>query len=510
MGLFKKSKKNIGDTNNIDKVNVTEENNSLNGNEKEQESSPKKTGEKLESDAAFYIEDVFRLDEKTSEGVVVAGLVAKGVFHEGDKVYQIDDKGSISCGCIVEGMERPVDGAMTRMKEAAYNPDSIALSRYGIHLSGVTVEQLKKGSYLLHFKDDISETKDGDASGNGSVAFKDENEVNKEKNGNINPDVISPKRKDEIGPFVLAEHIEEEQLKDVTIQELAFLIRTAEHFNKVKAVANYEEKKNLLYKEMNKKLLAADELFITIDRTTNMPFINCDTVDVYSKKSFALNAVLHYLKEYRDLMVVRVPKDNSGLPDGLGLFAWLYYLGADRIVIDNGQYTVEVKRDDILPPPDYSDAKLVETPVENPKLRFAINRCLSEVRWPVDYPERKKVFEEKNESMIKEILNAKYLIPMRIEGEIEQAEPNLSVVKKDSNMIIPTLTNSNNEQYQAVFTDWTEFRKLYDKEKWSGLISDLKQVYSFAKDMGIVINPLGENLIISGEVKEEIKERLEK
>lgn len=472
--------------------------------------------EKLEADAAFYIEDVFRLNEEQKDGAVVAGLMAKGVFHKGDKVYQIDDKGKITLCCVVSGMERPVNAVMTQMDEAAYDPGSIDLSRFGIHLKGVTFDQLKKSSYLLHFKendnieigdDAIADEKEKEAkAAAGTDSAADGADAGKASG----KDAVSDKRKDEIGPMVLAENINEDQLDDITIQELCFLICTAEHFNKVKAVANYEDKKKLLYKALYKKLLGADELYITIDRTTNMPFINNDTVDVYSKKSFAIDAANHYLKEYRDLMVVGIPKGKSGLPDGLGLFAWFYYLGAENIVIDNGQYKVAVNRNDILSKPDYSKATYVETPVENPKLRFAINRCLSEARWPVEYEEREKVFAEKNETMVEGILKAKFLVAMKIDGDTEKKDRNVEVIKKDSNIMIPQITNKQGENFQAAFTDWTEFGKVYDKTKWSGLIVDANEVFMFAKDNGIVINPLGENLIISGAVKDEIAKRLKK
>ncbi|MSR90997.1 SseB family protein [Inconstantimicrobium porci] len=67
------------------------------------------------------------------------------------------------------------------------------------------------------------------------------------------------------------------------------------------------------------------------------------------------------------------------------------------------------------------------------------------------------------------------------------------------------ITNSQEKAFVPLFTDWLEFEKSYSKDEWNGMIININDALSKAKNNeGMVINPFGENLIISNVLASEI------
>ena len=69
------------------------------------------------------------------------------------------------------------------------------------------------------------------------------------------------------------------------------------------------------------------------------------------------------------------------------------------------------------------------------------------------------------------------------------------------------LVNTEQASFVPLFTDWMEFQKAYDKKEWNGMIISIMDAITLAKNDGVVINPLGENLILNQNSMEEIKKQ---
>ena len=74
-------------------------------------------------------------------------------------------------------------------------------------------------------------------------------------------------------------------------------------------------------------------------------------------------------------------------------------------------------------------------------------------------------------------------------------------------MVIPKIETKEHVSFTPVFTDWTELEKIYPKDKWNGLVLSFDEAMSLNKEMGIVVNPLGENLIMNQQSFDALKAR---
>lgn len=81
--------------------------------------------------------------------------------------------------------------------------------------------------------------------------------------------------------------------------------------------------------------------------------------------------------------------------------------------------------------------------------------------------------------------------------------------QSDRKMILPKLQTKDQVEFTPVFTDWTEFTKIYQKDQWNGLVLTFDQIVQIGKKMGLVINPLGENLIMNQQSFEALDRREE-
>ena len=74
-------------------------------------------------------------------------------------------------------------------------------------------------------------------------------------------------------------------------------------------------------------------------------------------------------------------------------------------------------------------------------------------------------------------------------------------------MILPKIQTKDQVEFTPVFTDWTEFTKIYGKDQWNGLVLSFDHLIEIGKKMGIVVNPMGENLIMNDQSFEVMKGR---
>lgn len=323
--------------------------------------------------------------------------------------------------------------------------------------------------------------------------------------------MIPDERKKKIAQMVFKKKIEESDLEPLNIQETIFLLVNVDHFNEEseEGVENYEEKCEVIDHVLAKKLADAEVLFMTFDAGTNFPYITQGCVEIYSELEYAQDAVRHYGEQYRAVQICEVRKDDSRFPDKMSVFEFLYYLGMEHLLIDNGKFKTVVNREDVLAITNKNLEYQIDKPIENPKLRYALIEFFQEVKWPVTYDKRDEVIHEKEERMLAELKKAKFLVPMLFDGEEVTKAQNQVAPQPGKNMILPKLETQEHVCFTPIFTDWTEFVKIYPKDKWNGLVITFDEATTLCKDMGIVINPAGENLIMNQQSFEALRSREE-
>ncbi|MDO5293936.1 MAG: SseB family protein [bacterium] len=283
--------------------------------------------------------------------------------------------------------------------------------------------------------------------------------------------------------------IVKEQFEELSIAQAIHVIKYLEVFQKASPLENYEDNHTVVFQIILEKIKEAPVLYILFDEKTGLPFVANGFIELFSNKEFAKQAVAHYAETFRKLEVREILKESTTWLDGINVFAYLYYLGMEDLLIDNGQQALAFKRQEILEAPDWSGMEEKDRPVINGELRFWMNVYLEEVRWEVTYEGHEERVSQLEEEMVKRLKTARYLVPV-ITSE-ETGKP----------VQIATLPNNKKEMYLPMFTDWFEFDKVFNQEQWKGMAFTFKQGIEFGQKCdGVVINPLGENIMMSKEI----------
>lgn len=432
----------------------------------------------------FVIQDIFNIEGK---GCVVVGMVENSVMRKDDAVYVIKTNGK-TLRASITGIELYKVGLIDEAK-----PDQ----NVGVFFRDLETDQLDKGDVIVNASDNIF----------SSPVTKEEKEEEKsslEISKKLREDgIVTENRRNELGSVVFQTNIKSEMLETLTLQECSFILKSLEHFNEKSALPNYDANRKVVYDVIIDKIKTSNSLFMLFDKVTGQPFIGNEIAEVYSTKHWADMAVKHYEETYRQLYVENFTLNGTDKIK-CNLFAYLFFLGMENLILDNGAYSIQFKRNEILPPPDWSGLEPINVPVTNPSLRLAVNIYLAEARWGVNYAEREENLKNKENNMLSQLRNGKFLIPIKSTGE-EKTGENEAVFKKGGTISFALITNSQEKTFVPLFTDWLEFEKAYNKDQWKGMIITVKDALSIAKDNeGMVVNPFGENLIISNVLAGEI------
>lgn len=473
---------------------------------------------KLEDGFEFVIDGIYALKGNSA---VATGKLIRGRLIPGTEAICLNELGEPVFKCRISGIEQ----GTKILKAASYDMKGTYGAHYGFKLDGVTKDQIPaEGAVLVSVTEELDEAlkdaapvpssvKTSTSIGN-TVVVKDAQAQNallmaaraQEKAGRpAGP--LGAEREEQLS-VILEETLSEAVLVPLSIQESIFLLCRLQQMNHQEPVSGYEDKIRLLYDTVLEKLKAAPSLFILLDEGSSLPLMVGDTADVYSTKELALKALHFYAEQYHRHLVLReIPREHTGLPGRLSLFAWLYYLGMEKLLIDNGSYQLFVNRSDLLENPEEETGQPLEVPVANPSLRCAMAEYLQEIRWHVSYSEREANVEAKKEHLKKELLQAKLLVPVKFEKTegLNKGQNTIDADKQD-NLFFPRIENNEHKQFLPMFTDWLEFQKAYKREEWGCMVFSLADGLRAAAKDPAVINPLTENLILDRAFIKEIAE----
>lgn len=268
-------------------------------------------------------------------------------------------------------------------------------------------------------------------------------------------------------------------------------------------IKSYDLKKdNQVYKQIIERLKSEESIWISF-----MPYTNNYYLDYESGKPAGyLFSEKQYYEEYQDYMLqqqIFVSPLESKKEQRMFMFGDLYRSGFEMLVIDNGQTHLVMSLFDVIDEPDFSNVPEINKPIMNPTLVCAANHFFQELR-------SKKATKVLEENMFKEIYHAKYLMPMdasKLNMENKNTEDGTRVIKEDSIIQFPLVTNKEEKNFYPFFTDWNEFKR-FDKDlKYSGNIVGFEEFKAFIEQAdGITINPYGVNIILTKDMIENIDE----
>ncbi|WP_232729877.1 SseB family protein [Paenibacillus phocaensis] len=319
---------------------------------------------------------------------------------------------------------------------------------------------------------------------------------------------MNEERKDEIGRrFLLTPEISREELGGLEIQELIFLVHTAKRFKAEEAFPDVylDERIKVFTGELSEKIKNADALYLACDQTTGYPYVDGeDRVWMFSQKAYAANAEDYFRQQF--LMLEMKP---IGGEDVLKTFGQLHIWGLPKVLVDNGQYHIELNRDDVLPPPDWTGTPEISIPVTNPGLQRAMIRFFQTLHAPTnDQEARGRELNALEAEMLDEILQARFLLPMQLkESDPSPAnEQGVKTLKQGTMLQFGVLSAEDGSAWLPAFTDWPEFEKVYDKTTWSSNIAAYDDLLAVSGNMdGIVLNCRGISLRIDANNRERIE-----
>lgn len=315
------------------------------------------------------------------------------------------------------------------------------------------------------------------------------------------------KRKNELGRiFIFSNKISAEEFEKVNIQELVFLIFTMRVLKEKNALNNhdYDGKIIAFTRVLIIKLRTSKELYIAYDKNTKYPYIDFEErVWIFSQKEFADNAVEHFNKQETFLEMKKLVDK-----DVINEFGKMHYIGIEKFLIDNGEYTIEMKRNEILPSCDYSNVPAKNIPVINPKMQFAMIKFFQNAYSRKNYANKAEVMRNLEEKMLEEVINAKYLVPIKLENNDLKIDSNgMNVVNKGNEVRFSIIKDKNGISWIPAFTDWYEFDKAFDKKNWKSSICNFQDILLLSENLeGAVINCSGLSIKIDDTNKDIIKE----
>lgn len=449
-----------------------------------------------EGDFVFEIQKAFPYKE---QGSVLVGKVQSGELLPGTKAAYTDGSGRAIFHCMVAGIEQN----RFRAKKAS----ACQFGLYGPVFSLVVPDFAPN-------------------------AFAPGNFLCARTEGEKEPDPVlkafekcrlSREREEEIRAAVGTAEFTPQTYEAYSVQEMIFALTCvrdsgarAKEKDGGEAGEVFKAKSDELYQAMLGKLRSLKRVYVTVDKNTNFPFFNNGFVDVYSKEEYAELAVLYYKEQFRELRVQEMPVANAEQPasqDGkspaaqMPAFMLFYYLGMERVMLDNGFYRAAIGRGDVLPPPDFSGRPASQVPVTNPALRLRMLDFFGEARWKVNYEKRGEILQAKERAMLTEIVKAKLLIPMKYDGAVRQ-KPGTNQIQFDKNtkLMFAVLKNPAGETYTPVFTDFIELAKMYQPKEWGAAVISVHDAIGINKGNGIVVNAAGENLVLKEKAIEALKE----
>lgn len=304
---------------------------------------------------------------------------------------------------------------------------------------------------------------------------------------------MNEERKNEVGVrFLLNGRVSVEECRELEIQELIFLIHSAKHFRQQQTLTKQDadEKIQAFSAVLTDKIKEAGALYLAYDKHTNYPYVDIDDrVWMFSQEGYAASAEDYFRQQLLMLEMKKIGREE--IP---GTFAELHTLGLPKILLDNGQYHIEIDRDDVLPPPDWTGIPEINIPVTNPRLQHALIRFFQTLHARQGGEGNKQLLQALEGRMLDEVLQAKYLLPMQlIEKEPAPSdEQGIKTIREGTEIRFGVLGAENDSTWLPAFTDWPEFEKVYDKTVWSSNVAGFDDLLALSENMnGIVVNCAG-------------------
>ena len=246
------------------------------------------------------------------------------------------------------------------------------------------------------------------------------------------------------------------------------------------------------------KLQKLQTSYIVFGRVTRMPFLTCneetynDQVRIFENKDEAVLFCNNVQEKTKDLLLVAEINQSQML----NFYGSLFLIDVDEIVFKASEKEeIIIPLEKIVIRPDFSKHPAVNTNLQLSGLYFMqeLARNLPN--------EKKENLPKLEEEMTANVARGKFIIPVLLD--------NIDVESNGSQVMLPRISNKEGKQYQPLFTDVNEFAKFNKGNKYKLNVMDFDKVLNILDGSveGVVLNPLGMNIILSKNTLRVIKNR---
>ena len=240
---------------------------------------------------------------------------------------------------------------------------------------------------------------------------------------------------------------------------------------------------NAFAKQICSKVLSSKEIYVLMSRRTGEPAMmsytykaeNGSYVTTPPNLLIVTQAYSGIWKKNYDPSKYDFLKVENG-PDGKGIYNFLgsaFYLNGacgvgiiyERLVIDAAMF---------VPKPEYKDVPEVQIPVTNPDLeRWLL--MIGQLNPPAN-DEEKNVLSILYTHLFRELGNARFLVPMKLKGDIGKPDESGNVTLKQGTTISFAMQAGKGDRSAVnLYTDWKRLRERFpESEGWDGMIQPLE------------------------------------
>ncbi|MDD6794187.1 MAG: hypothetical protein PUE01_02060 [Clostridiaceae bacterium] len=233
---------------------------------------------------------------------------------------------------------------------------------------------------------------------------------------------------------------------------------------------------------MCSKILTSEELYTVINKKTGEPhmvsqtFIN-ENGDYVTTPPDIILITKAYLEMWKqqfspekyDIVKIENGEDGKGIYNFLG--STFYLNGACGVTVLFNDFSIDAGM--LVEKPDYSNLPKIQVPVTNPNLErwLLLIGQLNEVKTE----DEKKIYLIYIRYMFMELAKAQFIIPMKMDGEMDPPDENgKTVLKKDTTMSLATQKGKGERDAIRMYTDWKRFRMVYSEaDGWQGMIQPI-------------------------------------
>lgn len=315
---------------------------------------------------------------------------------------------------------------------------------------------------------------------------------------------MTEERQQELKSLLVSNDFNLDSYKVLDMQEIIILNNTAKAFieqnqDDENAQKFFKGKTKFLYGVVLEKLKILDEIFVIYSEATHMPYVTCDEVSfndqawIFTRENFAQNEVKRMEETKKPMQILKFTQEQF-----LPFYVNLYPLGINSVVIDRGVNMLEIQLDELCRRPDYSNLSKENIPITNPQLHLTSLYFMQELRRQVERSEKKDL-KELEEEMLVNLSEGNFLVPVQFTGLKEGEEEPKAITTENKNIMVPFIKYENGDSYQPIFTDAAEFYKFNKEKKFRGIAIPFRNLSKIVVDqsMGVVLNPMGFNLILN-------------